>query len=93
MVNKVRKVPMRSCIGCGETKEKKTLVRIVKTPDDEIFLDRKGRANGRGAYICDDPSCLMAAKKHHGLERAFQMQISEEIYASLAKELQEHGSE
>ena len=58
-----RKIPMRQCVGCGEMKEKKSLIRVIRTPDGTILLDRTGRANGRGAYLCDDPACLAAARK------------------------------
>jgi hypothetical protein len=64
-------------------KEKKTLIRIIRTPEGRILLDRTGRANGRGAYICDDPACLAAARKKKSLNRAFKMQVSEEIWEEL----------
>ena len=78
-----KKIPMRQCVGCGEMKEKKTLIRIIRTPEGRILLDRTGRANGRGAYICDDPACLAAARKKKSLNRAFRMQVSEEIWEEL----------
>ena len=78
-----KKIPMRQCVGCGEMKEKKTLIRIIRTPEGRIILDRTGRANGRGAYICDDPACLAAARKKKSLNRAFKMQVSEEIWEEL----------
>ncbi|MBQ1923359.1 MAG: YlxR family protein [Lachnospiraceae bacterium] len=78
-----KKIPMRQCVGCGEMKEKKTLIRIIRTPEGRILLDRTGRANGRGAYICDDPACLAAARKKKSLNRAFKMQVSEEIWEEL----------
>ena len=55
---KVKKIPQRSCIGCGTKKDKKDLIRIVRTPDGDIVLDRTGKKAGRGAYVCDDPSCI-----------------------------------
>lgn len=66
-----RKVPMRTCIGCGTCKEKKELIRIVHGPDGRIRLDRTGRAQGRGAYLCDDPECFEKAVKRKSLNRAF----------------------
>ena len=78
-----KKIPMRQCVGCGEMKEKKSLIRIIRTPEGRILLDRTGRANGRGAYICDDPACLAAARKKKSLNRAFRMQVSEEIWEEL----------
>ena len=69
--------------GTGEMKEKKSLIRIIRTPEGRILLDRTGRANGRGAYICDDHACLAAARKKKSLNRAFKMQVSEEIWEEL----------
>ena len=78
-----KKIPMRQCVGCGEMKEKKSLIRIIRTPEGRILLDRTGRANGRGAYICDDPACLAAARKKKSLNRAFRRQVSDEIWEEL----------
>ncbi|MGX8686745.1 MAG: RNase P modulator RnpM [bacterium] len=83
-----KKIPMRQCVGCGEMKEKKTLIRIIRTPEGRILLDRTGRANGRGAYICDDPACLAAARKKKSLNRAFKMQVSEEIWEELTRSIE-----
>jgi predicted RNA-binding protein YlxR (DUF448 family) len=78
-----KKIPMLQCVGCGEMKEKKSLIRIIRTPEGRILLDRTGRANGRGAYICDDPACLAAARKKKSLNRALKMHVSEEIWEEL----------
>lgn len=78
-----KKIPMRQCVGCGEMKEKKSLIRIVRTPEGEIILDRTGRANGRGAYLCDDPACLRLARKKKALARAFRQAVPEPVYESL----------
>ena len=75
-----KKTPLRKCIGCGQMMEKKSLIRIIKTSDDEIMLDPTGKLNGRGAYICKDSNCHKQAIKTKGLDRAFKMQISKEIY-------------
>ncbi len=83
-----RKTPMRMCVGCGEMKPKQELIRVLKTPENEICIDLKGKKNGRGAYICSNKDCLAKAIKSKRLERAFGMPISEEIYASLRQELQ-----
>lgn len=80
-----KKVPLRQCIGCGEMKPKKELVRIIKTPEDEIVLDITGKQNGRGAYICSSLSCLEKAQKSRALERALKMPVPGEIYESLKK--------
>ncbi len=82
-----KKTPLRKCIGCGQMMEKKSLIRIIKTSDDEIMLDPTGKLNGRGAYICKDSNCLKQAIKTKGLDRAFKMQISKEIYDKLGEEL------
>lgn len=82
-----RKIPMRMCVGCGEMKPKAELIRVLKTPENEICIDLKGKQNGRGAYICQDNTCLTKAIKSKRLERTFGMAISEEIYEQLKKEL------
>ena len=66
----VRKVPMRKCVGCGEMKNKKELIRVLKTPEGEILLDAGGRKNGRGAYLCPSSDCLRKAERSRGLERS-----------------------
>ncbi|MBE5832681.1 MAG: YlxR family protein [Butyrivibrio sp.] len=82
-----KKIPMRKCVGCGEMKEKKEMIRILKTPEDEIILDTTGRANGRGAYICNSADCLAKAIKNKGLERSLKSQIPEDVSARLKEEL------
>ena len=78
------KIPMRRCTGCGEMKEKKSLIRIVRTPEGEIKLDRKGKMNGRGAYLGDDPACLRLAQKKRSLQRSLNTAIPDEIFDELA---------
>ena len=87
MANK--KIPMRQCIGCGEMKPKKEMLRIIKTAEEEILLDTTGRKNGRGAYICPDSECLKKAVKGKGLERSFKMAIPKDVYEMLTKEREE----
>ncbi len=70
-------------------KNKKDLIRIIRTPEDEITVDATGKKNGRGAYICNSQECLAKAVKHKGLERSLKISIPAEIYASLEKELNE----
>ncbi len=82
-----KKIPMRKCVGCGEMKEKKEMIRVLKTPEDEIVLDTTGRANGRGAYICNSADCLAKAIKNKGLERSLKSQIPEDVSARLKEEL------
>ncbi len=83
-----KKIPMRQCIGCGEMKSKKELLRILRTQEEDIILDATGRKNGRGAYICPNAECLKQAKRSKGLERSFKMKIGDEIYDSLTKEIE-----
>ena len=87
MANK--KIPMRQCIGCGEMKPKKEMIRVIKTAEDEIILDTTGRKNGRGAYICPASECLQKAIKRKGLERSFKMPIPKDVYEMLTKEMEE----
>ena len=85
MVNN-KKIPMRLCIGCGEMKSKRDMMRILKTPEEEFVLDVTGKKNGRGAYLCKDGECLSKAIKTKGLERSFKMSIPKEVYAKLEEE-------
>lgn len=87
----VKKIPLRQCIGCGEMKGKKDMVRILKTSEDEIVLDATGRKNGRGAYICPSGVCLQKAIKNRGLERSFKMAVPKEVYDMLEKEMAQLG--
>lgn len=81
-----KKIPMRQCVGCQEMKNKKDLLRVLKTAQNEIILDFTGKSNGRGAYLCKDMNCLLKAKKNKGLERSFKMSIPESVYENLTKE-------
>ena len=82
-----RKIPLRKCIGCGEMKDKRTLVRIVRNKEGEISVDLTGKKPGRGAYICKNADCLNKAQKAKRLERAFSTAIEPEIYDALRSEL------
>lgn len=86
-----KKIPQRQCIGCSEMKNKKEMIRIVKTPEGEFTLDATGRKNGRGAYLCPSMDCLKKAIKGKGLERSFKMAIPKEIYEALEKEMEHLG--
>ena len=79
----MKNLPQRTCIGCNSQKDKKDLIRIVKNKEGIISIDKTGKANGRGAYICDNIECLEKAIKSRRLEKAFQTKISEEIYENL----------
>lgn len=90
---KVRKVPMRMCAGCGASRPKRELVRVVRAPDGTVSLDFTGRKPGRGAYICPDPQCVNKARKNKRLAKSFECAIPDEIYDSLLKELSERSEQ
>ncbi len=77
----------RMCLSCREKSDKKKLVRIVKNKEGEIFVDLTGKANGRGAYVCNDIECFAKVKKQRLLNKAFKCQVSDEIYAKLEEEI------
>ena len=87
----VKKIPLRQCIGCGEMKSKKEMIRVIKTAEDQILLDATGRKNGRGAYLCPSMECFKKAVKGRGLDRSFKMAIPREVYETLEKEMEELG--
>lgn len=84
---KTRKIPMRMCVGCREMKEKRSLMRIVKSPEGVISFDRVGKAPGRGAYVCKSKACLERAVKARQLERALETRIDEAVFAQLMEEI------
>ena len=84
---KTRKIPMRRCIGCMESKPKKELLRIVLTPAGKVIPDPGGRANGRGAYLCPDPACLTAAKKRKAIQRSLEVNLTAEDLDVLMEEI------
>lgn len=84
---KQKKIPMRKCNGCGEQKPKKELVRIVKSPENEISIDFTGKASGRGAYICNNAECLKKARKSHRIDKAFEMTIPDEIFDQMEAQI------
>ena len=79
----MKKQPQRTCMGCNQKKEKNQLIRIVKNKNNEISIDRTGKKEGRGAYICDNVECLEKLMKNKRLNRIFEMTVSQEIYESL----------
>ena len=89
----MKKIPLRQCIGCGEMKSKKELIRVLKTTEDEIVIDATGRKNGRGAYICPSMECFKKAVKSKGLERSLKMVIPKEVYEALEKEMGQIGQQ
>lgn len=86
----MKKPPVRMCSGCQERKLKKELVRVVRSPNGEISLDRTGKKSGRGAYLCPNAECLKKARKRGRLERSLECAVPDEIYRSLEEEIQ-HG--
>lgn len=84
---KTKKIPLRICTGCGEMKPKKELIRVLHTPEDTVIIDKTGKKNGRGAYLCDSSECFEKARKSHGLERSLGVTFSAELYEELSKEM------
>ena len=82
-----KKIPMRQCVGCREMKNKKEMIRVIRTPDQQFMIDATGRKNGRGAYVCLSQECLEKAVKTRGLERSLKTAIPDEVYEDLKKEL------
>lgn len=81
-------MPVRMCVGCQEMKNKKEMIRVIKTPEGTFMLDAIGKKNGRGAYVCPSEECLQLARKNKGLERSFKQAIPAEVYESLEKEME-----
>ena len=90
-MQKMKKIPQRQCVGCRTMKDKKSLLRLVKTPEGEILLDATGKKSGRGAYVCPDSECLKKARKSRALERAFGTAIPPEVYDALEQEMTAGG--
>ena len=84
-----KKISMRQCVGCGEMKNKKDMMRVLKSAEGPVILDVTGKKNGRGAYLCMNKECLVKARKNKGLERSFKISIPDEIYENLEKEFEE----
>lgn len=90
-MSSTRKIPTRQCIGCQEMKSKKEMMRVIRTPQEEILIDITGKKNGRGAYICKSSECLKKAVKSKGLERSLKVEIPQNVYEELEKELIQLG--
>lgn len=88
-----RKIPMRQCLGCRTMFPKRELIRVVRSPEGGLSLDFKGKAPGRGAYLCPNPDCLKKALKSRAIERAFSVSVPEEVYEALEARMEEetHG--
>ena len=87
-MSNTRKMPQRKCVGCQEMKNKKELIRVIRTADGEFLLDATGKKNGRGAYLCPSRECFQKAVKSRGLERSFKQAIPKEVYDALEKEME-----
>ena len=83
-----KKIPQRQCMGCRERKEKREMIRVVRTTEGDVRLDFSGKLNGRGAYICRDVKCLKKARKSHRIDRDLECVISDEVYDAMEQELQ-----
>ena len=83
-----KKIPQRQCMGCRERKEKRAMIRVVRTPEGNVTLDFGGKMNGRGAYICPDIQCLKKALRSKALDRSLEVTIPEDVYARLEKEME-----
>ena len=88
-----KKIPQRQCMGCRERKQKRELIRVVRSPEGKVGLDFSGKAAGRGAYLCPNPECLKKAMKSKALDRSLDTPIPQEVYDRLAKEMEaaNHG--
>ena len=89
---KPKKIPMRMCLGCGENKPKRELVRVVKSPEGEISLDLTGKKSGRGAYICRNAECLLKARKSRRVEKSFSCRIDDSVYEVMENELRSENN-
>lgn len=90
-MEKVKKIPVRQCLGCNEHKPKAELIRVVRSPEGEISLDTRGKKSGRGAYICHNVKCLSKARKSKRIERALDCVIPDGIYDAMEGQLAEEA--
>ena len=81
----LKKLPQRTCMGCNAKKFKNDLIRVVKNKENQIMIDKIGKQDGRGTYICNNIACLEKTIKSKRMEKVFEMKISEEIYENLKK--------
>ncbi len=89
-MGQIRKIPKRTCTGCRQEKNKKDLIRVVRDKEGNVFVDKTGRQNGRGAYICPNKNCLEKAVKNKGLERTLKLDsIEQRVYEQLMEEVGE----
>ncbi len=91
MEKKVKKIPVRQCLGCNEHKPKRELLRVVRSPEGDVSLDFTGKKSGRGAYICQDVKCLRRARKSKRIDRNLECEIPETVYDAMEEELSAHA--
>lgn len=85
-----KKIPERKCLGCGQSRPKGELARVVRGPDGVVSLDLTGKKSGRGAYVCKSTACLKKCRKRKSIERSLEVNIPDELYAEIEKELAEN---
>ena len=88
-MEKVKKIPMRQCLGCNEHKPKRELIRLVRTPEGEVVADMTGKKNGRGAYLCPSESCLRRVQRSKRAEKVLECAVPDEVYEAVASALAE----
>ena len=88
---KVKKIPLRKCLGCMESFPKKELIRVVRTPEGDVCIDLTGKKSGRGAYICKSEACLKKAVKSKRIQNNLEISLSDELIDALTKELNGEG--
>ena len=89
---KQKKIPVRRCVGCNAQRPKRELVRVVRSPEGEISIDLRGKAPGRGAYLCGRPECLKKARKSRAIERALSVTVPETVYDQLEQQMEQEGA-
>lgn len=86
---KIKSVPFRMCIVCKQMQPKKSLLRVIKNKENEVFIDYTGKSNGRGAYVCDNPECVRTCIKKKMLNKVFHSDIPDEIYKQIEEEYEQ----
>ena len=85
----MRKLPIRTCVACRQGKPKNQMLRVVRTPQGEVIVDRTGKCAGIGAYVCDDPECIAKCAKRKLLDKAFGVALSDETYAEIQRQYEQ----
>ncbi|MFZ5352035.1 MAG: RNase P modulator RnpM [Bacillota bacterium] len=90
---KKKKIPLRKCLGCNEMKPKKELIRVVRSPEGKVSVDKTGKANGRGCYICPNLKCLESASKSKRIQAALEVPVENDLYENLREQIPEDVNE